>query len=165
MRAKEIVTAAITLPAAAYATPEQRRAFYGRLEQRLRTIPEAVASITSALPLTGAPQVPLDIPGHPASPEMAKTTVRTVAIRPGYFDALGLSLLLGRDFDDDDGMPGQAYAIVNERFVQRYMSGQDPLGQQLRLISAHATERPPLKIVGVAPDIRQRPFPQPQPVV
>ena len=166
MQPEQVITAAVTLPAATYATAERRREFYRQLEERIRRIPGAAAvSITSALPLMGAPQVPLDIPGRPPATEEAKITVRTVSIGSNYFAALGLSLLRGRDFDNDDGLPGQAYAIVNERFAVRFFSGQDPIGEVVRLISGNATASTPLTIVGIAPDIRQRPVAQPEPLV
>ena len=59
---------------------------------------------------------------------------------PGYFGAMGIKFLAGRDFtvDDKQGAPG--VAIVNRSFVRRYLGGRDPLTS--RFTSGYPTSIP-----------------------
>ena len=76
---------------------------------------------------------------------------------------LRIPLVSGRAFSPTDGRPGTGAAIVNERFVQMFLSGQEPIGARIRVGMA---ETPWLQIVGVATTVRQQVFgPQPDPVV
>ena len=163
---RQVITAAITLPAASYQSPGQRNEFYRRLHERLAANPAiSTMSIASALPLQGAPQQRLEIQGRPPTGDRGPS-VRTVMVAPQYFQTLGLTLPRGRDFTDDDGAPGQAHAIVNERLVSELFSGQDPIGQRISFVPSEGSSvRNWLTIVGVAPDIRQRPVPEPDALV
>jgi hypothetical protein len=83
------------------------------------------------------------------------------AISPGFFDALGVSLTRGRDFDDRDeltssiveqrlqaGQPTFRSAIVNESFVHRYFGDRNPIGARLRF-GGEAGSATTIVIVGV----------------
>jgi predicted permease len=83
---------------------------------------------------------------------------------PGYFDTLGIRLVRGRDFteqDDENARIGSA--IVNETMVRRQWPGEDPIGKRIRL----RYKTPELyEIVGVARDLRQRsPWSDPEPYI
>jgi putative ABC transport system permease protein len=155
----EVMTAVITLPAAPYDTPERRDLFYRAVRERLSAQP-AVSSVSLAgsLPLTGAEERGIDVAGRPAPDAGSQPVVRTVAVAPGYFGTLGFRLARGRDFTEEDGSPGAAYAIVNEQFVEEILGSADPIGQRIALTPPQSPARPAdwLTIVGVAPSIRQR---------
>lgn len=51
-------------------------------------------------------------------------------VSPGYFAALGIPIVLGRDFTEHDVEGSPLVAIVNERFVHDYMHGDNPIGRQ-----------------------------------
>jgi predicted permease len=69
---------------------------------------------------------------------------------PGYFRTMGIPLLAGRDFGDEDTRESLFVAVVSESFVRRYFPGQDPLGRTFQFGPAKRT------IVGVAGDVRVR---------
>jgi predicted permease len=77
-------------------------------------------------------------------------------ISPGYFDAIGIRLLAGRDFDlrdEKDSPPGgplfaPRVAIVNEQFVTQYLDGRPPLGIHIGFGRNPGTPTP-IEIVGV----------------
>src|SRR3970282_358519 len=80
---------------------------------------------------------------------------------------MGIALRRGRVFTDRDGFPGQAAAIINERFASKYWPGEDAIGKRLRVSidpgpGEQPVEQPWLTVVGVAPDIRQRPPSEPE---
>ena len=62
---------------------------------------------------------------------------------------MGIPLLSGRDFNDRDRVGSPLVAIVNEAFTRRYLPGQQPIGQTLRVGSDSG---PRYEIVGVVAD-------------
>jgi putative ABC transport system permease protein len=163
-----VMTARVSLPAAKYATPDRRRAFYRQLEEQLATIqPVSSAAIASSLPFIGALSRQLFLEGDPAPAREDQPTVQTVAIGSRYFETLGLALLGGRAFADNDAGSGSEAAIVNRRFVELYSSSVGPIGRRIRLSdgSPASANAPWLTIVGVSPSIRQSPMSEARPVV
>jgi len=98
----------------------------------------------------------------------SETTARLNVVSPGYFAAIGLPQIAGRDFNSDDADPGGASffraAIVNERFVKMVLpSGTPPIGQRIAFAVPGAPRWIP--IVGVVGDakyasVREEPLPQ-----
>ena len=123
-------------------------------------------SVASALPLLGGESRRLEIMERPLRDKKDQQTVLTVAVTPGYFATLGLSIARGRDFTADDGSPGRPFVIVNERFVEKFSPDRDPIGQRIA-VGPNDSPTPPvwLTIAGVSPSIRQRPTPSPDAVV
>ena len=153
---KEVLTAALTLPPEAYRTPEQRADFYRRLSERLRSRSDISSmSVADVLPQSGGREEHLQIAGRPQSGE--QPTVVTVAVAPRYFATFGLTLTRGRDFVDEDGAPGRAHTIVNDRVAQLFFGNEDPVGHLIAVDPPSGSTRPEwLTIVGVAPSVRQR---------
>jgi putative ABC transport system permease protein len=52
-------------------------------------------------------------------------------VSPGYFRALGIPLLRGREFTTTDTAGGPPVVMVNDAFVKRYFEGQDPIGKRI----------------------------------
>jgi predicted permease len=154
----QVLVMELTLPEHKYRTPEQRRAFYEQLLERLDRVPEiATASMASHLPFVGAADRRLSIEGHPVAAVEHRPKVAMVEIGPRYFDTLGVRLLRGRAITNLDNRPGHERAIVNQRFVDMHFPHEDPIGQRIRLTGpeAGAVAGPWLTIVGVSPIVRQ----------
>ena len=101
-----IVTATLTLPAAIYPTHAERAGFYDALMRRVRGVKAIeAAAFTSTLPFTNGESKPLMIDGRRFD-EQSRPSTMVISVTPGYFDALRLPLLQGRDFDESDGGPG-----------------------------------------------------------
>lgn len=156
-----VLTTWVTLPADRYASMNSRRAFLERLEQRISELPgvSAVATAT-ALPLGGASlrHLLFDPARHPADSQ--SPTVWSVAVSHAYFQTMGVSLVKGWGFAARAvGADDATSVIVNQRFVDLFLRGRDPLGQRLRLRDPSNSDAlgPSMEIVGVAPSIRQRP--------
>lgn len=67
---------------------------------------------------------------------------------PGYFGALGVRTVVGRDFTDTDAEAALPVAIVNQWAAQRWFGTRDPIGQTIRIQVGDA--RPAeLTVVGV----------------
>ena len=72
---------------------------------------------------------------------------------PGYFKALKIPVLLGRDFDDRDIQGAPRVAIVNQAFVKRYLGAADPVGRHIGMGIDPGTPMN-IQIVGVVGDTR-----------
>jgi putative ABC transport system permease protein len=155
------VVTTVTIPAVKYPAGPQRVELVRRLQERVAAIGGVSAvTVASVAPLAGAPEARLQsLKGE------ALGTVRTVTAGPRYFDTLAVPLVRGRDFADADAEPGPSPAIVNDRFARQFFAGRDPIGEQIALAASSGTAVETLTIVGVAADIRQRPVPEPDPIV
>jgi putative ABC transport system permease protein len=69
-------------------------------------------------------------------------------VTPGYFQALGIPLLRGRDFTEHDDSASPGVAIISQSMAQRYWPGEDPIGRSLDAGGMH------LRVIGVAGDTR-----------
>src|SRR5713226_7546050 len=87
--------------------------------------------------------------GPEASDEYLTTDLCYVTL--DYFYTLRIPLLRGRVFRQSDGPASAPVVIVNQAFVRKYLSKQDPLGSQLKLDSIGS------EIVGVVGDVQQSP--------
>jgi predicted permease len=85
----------------------------------------------------------------PADPASMESDVSTVS--RGYFAAIGMEVLRGRDFGRQDRMDGPRVALVNEGFVNKYSRDEDPIG---RVIIGDWANPKPTQIIGVVNDIR-----------
>jgi putative ABC transport system permease protein len=85
----------------------------------------------------------------PMLPEDRRHRVWRNATTPGWLETMGIPLRGGRDFSDRDRVGSPPVAIVNDAFVRRYLIGQLPIGQTLRVDS---DDGPRYEIVGVAAD-------------
>jgi predicted permease len=164
-----VMTSAVTLPAAAYPTPERRNEFFRRLKERLSARPEIIAtSRASLLPAEGGSGLRgVDVEGRDAADGQDARRYQIVDIAPGYFASLALPPIKGREFTETDGTGGNDTAIVNERFVEVALQGLEPIGARIAISAPDASRAPPVQwrtIIGVTPTISQR-GPQPPPVV
>ena len=159
-----LLSARLAIPAARFGSAEARRSFFARLEETLAANPATQgAAMTTALPFSGAPGRPIRLDA-PAEAADRPPSASVIAISDGYFAALGLPLVRGRSFSLDD--IGRS-AIVNQRFVEMFGGGADPIGRQLQIgePNAAAAPSPLLTVVGVAPTFRQSPMRDATPVV
>ena len=155
-----LLTMWVTLPTDSYVAPEKRRAFFERLDETVGTSAGSMA-FASAPPYGGGPQQPLIVFGQESGDNPPLVSVVSVSER--YFAVLGIPVMHGRGFTSTDGQPGADAAIVNQRFVQIFLSGQEPIGARIRV---GAPNTPWLSIVGVAMTVRQQVFgAEPDPVV
>lgn len=124
-------------------------ALYEQLQPRLEQLP-GVRSVGGAqLPLLGSSSMgsSLSVEGFkPAEGERIGTSRNIVT--PGFFETAGIPLLQGREFSTRDDSGSTPVAIVNQAFVERYLSGRNPIGRRLAFSSGDAVV-PGIEIVGV----------------
>ncbi len=146
---KDLLTARIDLSEARYKTHDDLRAQAERLLSSLQALPQtSVIALGSELPVFDrARQVMFKT--QDTSIDASKIAILTVA-SPGFFKAVGMKLLHGRDLLETDRPESPAVAVVNEALVARELPGRDPIGQR---IQAGGAETPWLEIVGVASNL------------
>jgi putative ABC transport system permease protein len=146
--------------------------FFRELLERIKGLPGVkYVATTTNLPLDryqyGGPTL-FNLPDQPgANSKATAQSAVTESVSPDYFHALKIRLLAGRALlsTDRPGSPG--VAVVNQVFVRRFLSGQNPLGQRIRFPEnryvvtdtgfqfSHRTVDE-LEIVGVVGDVRYR---------
>jgi putative ABC transport system permease protein len=151
-----LLTFRVQIPQARYREPIDRAQFFTRALEQVERLPGVEsASAVSYLPFNGmAAGTGVAIAGRPpAKPgEEAVATVRTVM--PGYFRTVGIPLQRGRVFAAADNTLDSPYwFIVNQAFVEKYMAGEEALGQQ---ISVDMDDKNPFgEIIGVVGNVKE----------
>lgn len=116
------------------------------------------AALVSHVPLNslygGGAQQGVVIPGVQPPPGQTMLKVSRNIVSSGYFDAMSIQLLSGRDFDRSDVRGGRRSVIVNETFAKTYFAGGDATGRAIDLVNITSGDRQPATIVGVSRDSR-----------
>jgi putative ABC transport system permease protein len=154
----QLMTARINLPEERYKDASSRRRFFEKLLPRVAAIPGVSGvAISSDLPGTGSGKRRIEIEDTPL-PDKDRGPSASVEVQsPGYFAAINLPILRGRDFVEADGLPGQLHAIVTREFAGRHWGNQDTVGKRFRFyVNKKAGEW--ISVVGVSGDIVQNPI-------
>jgi len=135
--------------------------FYREVLDKIKTVPGVVnVEVATGMPLQGTGfGMPFSIAGQTVSDPATRPGAGFEMVSPEYYETLGIQMLKGRRFNEQDSATAPRVAIVNESFVHRFMNGADPLTQRLlveQLIPGQ-TKLGPLvewQIVGVSRNIR-----------
>ncbi|HET9698907.1 MAG TPA: ABC transporter permease [Terriglobales bacterium] len=132
---------------ARYADSTQRRSVQKEALARLAQLP-GVSKVAAAshLPLADERQIGFLLE-HAAADDFHWAANSLVS--SGYFSAMGIPLLRGRDFNEQDTSTSIPVAVVSESFVREFLRGIDPIGQRFQW-----GPRGLFTIVGVAGDVR-----------
>ena len=154
-RADRVLTFDLSLPDVAYESAESQRSFTDALLTRLRTLPEASESaVAFGLPMSGIGySFSFEVRGRPVPPGEEPSTQTRIA-SSDYFAAMGISLVRGRTFTDDDRAGAPPVLVINETAARRFFPGEDPLGQHVKLGWSRDSVNLGGEIVGVVGDVR-----------
>ncbi|MGI8438277.1 MAG: ABC transporter permease, partial [Chthoniobacterales bacterium] len=144
-----------------YPTSEARQQFFVRALRDLRTNPAfADAAMSSRFRMTFANFGQYEVDGQSYVTDRDRPRGNSEAVSDGYFTALGLKILEGRDFTTEDNDAKQPVAIVNATFARKYFGNQSPIGRRIRQFNSAQLEAW-RTVVGVVPDtLMQGPFNQ-----
>jgi len=156
-RSDHLLTFDIGLPKAQYDTSREI-ALSDRLLERLRAIPGVQSAATGRpLPLQGHEmRAAFDIEGRPAAAPSDRPRSDLAIVTPGYFGAMGIPLIRGRDFSERDNAEAPPVFVVNQAFARKYFPGEDAIGKRLQ--SGAGRARILRKIVGIVGDAKQAPL-------
>jgi predicted permease len=128
-------------------------AFYDELLRRMKAMPgvESVAA-TNSLPLSSDyPVIPLAVEGfNPTEGDAKFPLFRAGVITPDFNQVMGVPILAGRGFTDDDRADTLGVVLVSAATAQRFWPGQDPIGKQVKLV----WEKDWRTVVGVVADVK-----------
>ena len=154
---------AINVPAVSYGkTPQQVVEFYKEVIRRVEALPgvnrTAFGMIAPWRDAGSGPRLQFSADGyvHPPGEEDPRARYRTIS--PGFFAALGVPIIAGRDFNELDRKDTEPVAIISETLAQRMFPNQDPINRHVYwtdpvLKITEGTTGPPQRIIGVAGDI------------
>ena len=131
--ADQLMTAHIDFPEERYKDTDSRQRFYDQLIPRLRAIPGVThVAIVSSLPGLGSGQREIEIEHSAVEIKGKRPQAAFITQSPGYFDAIRLPLLLGRDFNDTDGAANHRSAILTRECAQHFWPNQIAIGKRFR---------------------------------
>lgn len=130
-----------------YPNPEQRKSTQEQLINKLAMLPGVQSiGLFSELPFSDERRIGFRIEGadpnqyHQADNDMVSND---------YFRAMGISLLKGRTFTDDDRKDAPAVAVINQAMARQFWPGEDPMGKRILWGG-----RPPFTIVGIVNNVK-----------
>jgi putative ABC transport system permease protein len=142
----------VSLPASRYREAPRRTQFYRDLVQRIAAVPGVQATgAISFLPLTGlGSATSYEAVGQPN--QLGQEPVTDVRVITGeYFKSLGIPLLRGRVFDENNPSDTTNKIVVNETLARVHWPGQDPIGKRIKVSWRDNIED---EIIGVVGDVR-----------
>ena len=154
---------AINVPAMSYGkTQEQVTDFYQESMRRIRELPGVdQVAFGIVVPWRDAgnfgPGFQFSGEGHVSSPGEEDPRAQFRTISPGFFAALGVPILAGRDFNDNDRFSAEQVVIVSKSLADRMFPGQDPINRHVfwtdPVMKFADISTKPRRIVGVTADI------------
>jgi predicted permease len=129
--------------------PAHSEDFKRQLLNEVRAMPGVTnAAITTMIPLTGGSW------GHGVDVGPKEGNSHFTWVSPTYFQTMGIPILSGRGFNDNDTQSSPRIAIVNQTFVRSYLDGQNPIGKTVRTKAEPRYPSTLFEIVGVIPDTK-----------
>jgi predicted permease len=168
-RPDHLLSFSISLPATKYSTPDQIKSFFDR---SMRAI-DAIPSVDGASAVSGRPMIDrtvdlnsrdFTIEGRSVENGSANDNAYFRVVTPGYFRTMGIRLLRGRIFAEQDGPNAPRTTVVNDAMARLYWPAGDAIGHRIQLGAQYGRREAfdatdagpePLTIVGVVSDVRQ----------
>jgi len=149
-----VLTAVAALAPDRYEDPEKQRRFARRLLRKLGNLAEVeTVAVASRLPVYDSPTRPLSIEGSaPLDAGGEKAWVMVETVSRAYFETLGIPVLEGRAWNDDDEEPLRA--VVNQKLARRFWPDGEAVGSRLKLASWNE-DGLWIDVIGVVGDVRQ----------
>ena len=155
MDASGVITATISLNPRLYGEMSRRENFFETIEDRIRRLPGVSAfAMSDSLPPSGREEASIyaniELPGRPHTPHGTGGMVGYRTVTPGYFSTLGIPILRGRGFTENDRSPDACVTILGSVLAKRLFPEGDALDKQVRFQPNGAW----CSAVGIAGDVR-----------
>jgi predicted permease len=160
--AEHLMTATINLPQSDFRTPERWLAFNSELLDRVRALPGIdAAALGVSVPFLGTPvAVPFEIDGPAAAAGPLMTDVAFAS--DGFFKAMQISIVRGREFVATDRRESLRVAVVNQTFMKRFFGDRDMIGHRIHVDPPKGVW---VEIVGIVGDTAQTSLVTPPPAL
>ena len=150
-------------PTRRFTDPKAAFAYSDDLLDRVRAAaPAARVGAGATFPLRGdqVSALNVELDGEIVDPNRIRGAQVRVAT-PGYFEALGIKVVAGRTFTDDDRQTSERVAVVNRAFVRQYYPDRDPLTGAFAYGYPKVDRKNMTRIIGVVDDVRFKSLAQP----
>jgi predicted permease len=157
-----VLTARVSPPATRYAGDSELRTFDARLLESVRALPGVQhAGITSDIPFGGDYSDSVILAeGYQMAPGESLISPYRISVSRGYFEAMGMTPVYGRVFNDSDTDSSPRVVIVDQKLARRFWGDSNPVGRRMfKPDSAQDITKPGPKarwytVIGVVPEIR-----------
>lgn len=163
-RADHVLTGTVSLPASRYKDDAALRAATDRILERIRAVPGVEgAGMTTTLPFSGSYNDSVILAeGYQMQKGESLISPSQVVASPGYFEAMGTTLVAGRYFTAADTEDRPRVLMIDSRLAKRFWPNGDALGKRMYFptdinnIMTKPTEEQMMTIVGVIEPMRLR---------
>jgi len=163
---KNVLTMQIWLPQKQYPDGRAVGRFYQELLARIRVLPGVQSASAANFPPLAVESAGVHFTTRPYPPSAALPPeaqwANVSVISTDYFKTMGIPLLAGRDFTEQDADEARGVVIVSEATAHRFWPGRNPIGSEVWPIFPKVqnfydieSQNRPLAVVGVAGDLRQ----------
>ncbi|MBY0507815.1 MAG: ABC transporter permease [Bryobacteraceae bacterium] len=160
-RSEGVYTASTSAPGIAYPDEAALRNLQDRLLTGLRQLPGLVAAgATTSIPLGGSFDDSVILAdGYVMKPGESVVSPKQMRVSPGYFAAMGMTMVRGRDFTESDRDGSAPVIVIDEQLARHFWPGRDPVGQRMftpndpKKMTSDSNTRW-LRVVGVVRSIR-----------
>jgi predicted permease len=151
-RVENVLTLSITIPEDRYPYGPAESSYRARLLEGLRAIPgvTAVGGSKTMLLKGGGEPYGFSLPGRTGPDSVIRPESGVIIVTPGFFAAVGIPVLAGRDFTTDDIDTAKPVILVNRTLARQLWPNEDPVGKTVVFGQNH-----PYTVIGVAGDARQ----------
>src|SRR5438552_2620704 len=150
-RPQGVLSLRLEIPRTKYAGDDQVAAFCHRILEQVRSLPGVdSAGMGNRLPLDGDSELSsIELERTNQESAVLEATDETT-VTPGYFQAMGIQMLQGRSFTEQDTANAPWVVVVDERVARLAWPGENPIGKRVR----GGPHRPWAEVVGVVGHIR-----------
>jgi predicted permease len=147
----------ISLPALTYTDNASQARFYNEAQKRIASIPGIKnAGFTNILPMSGTnSDSSFSIEGRTSDDKNPSPDEEFRQVSPGYFEAMEISLLRGRQFRESDNADAPPVTIINAALAKRYWPNEDAIGKRIN-IGASVMKEKWATIIGIVGNVRHR---------
>ena len=153
IKSENVLALQISLPPESYKEDNKKTALYEQLLARVAALPGvAKAGAVNLVPFSSNNNSStFQIVGRTPFPKGQEPDASTRVATPEYFDAIGTALRRGRLFNTQDDAKSARVVLVNEAFANKFLPGEDPIGQR---INFGGGEKETTEIIGVVADVK-----------
>jgi putative ABC transport system permease protein len=123
------------LPRPKYNDPNLVVSFYDQAADRMRALPGVTSvALTSIVPISGSDEIySINFEGRPPLPPGQGVSAIYYLVSPEYFKTMGVPVMKGRAFTDQDRDGTTRVAVINDVFARMHYPNEDPIGQRIRM--------------------------------
>ncbi len=131
----------VILPEDEYAEPQPCQAFFETFLPRVRAMPQVQSAGLSfnelGLGFAGYAGASFAVAGPDQPPKDQWDAAMLSIVTPGFFEALGVPLVRGRTFTEEDLVSETSHIVIDEHLARKHFGDADPIGQQINFPDSH----------------------------